>query len=169
MKTCRKCATTDPLVFSASRKTICKTCKNAEDKAYRMANPEKEAARNKKWQQDNPEKAAARSRRYRKANPEKRAASWTRWAKANPGAVNAKDAKRRASKLQRTPVWSETEQIKQLYEHCAFLSESTGEPHEVDHVIPLRGKNVSGLHVSDNLQILPKRIHKYKGNRYACN
>lgn len=43
---------------------------------------------------------------------------------------------------------------------------STGVPHEVDHVIPLRGKKVSGLHVVDNLQILVKKDNVRKSNSF---
>ena len=150
-KKCHKCGEDDQRAFSPAQKTICKPCSSAASKAWSLANPGKAAARISKWQKDNPDRVNAKSRKWSKANPDKTA---------------AKTARRRAAKLQRTPVWHETEKVNQLYKHCAFLSEITGEKHEVDHVIPLQGENVSGFHVWGNLQILPKRIHKHKGNAF---
>ena len=135
-KKCTKCGEDDQRAFSPTKKTFCKPCASAASMAWSLANPESQAARSKKWRQDYPEKCAAHT------------------------------AQRRAAKLKRTPVWHETEKVNQLYAHCAFLSEITGEKHEVDHIIPLQGENVSGFHVWGNLQILPKRIHKFKGNAF---
>ena len=66
----------------------------------------------------------------------------------------------RAKKIERTPVWANREAIKSIYERCP-------NGYHVDHVIPLRGKNVSGLHVADNLQILPAQENLKKSNKYA--
>ena len=71
--------------------------------------------------------------------------------------VNA--ANRRAAKLQRTPKWSDKRAVRQFYESCP-------KGYEVDHVIPLQGEAVSGLHVVDNLQYLPASDNRSKGNNY---
>lgn len=61
-----------------------------------------------------------------------------------------------------TPPWADMGAIKRIYR----------EAHEkrmhVDHIIPLNGKNVSGLHVENNLQILPPMDNIRKGNRFDC-
>lgn len=69
-------------------------------------------------------------------------------------------AKRRAAKLQRTPVWSDLEKIKEIYDEAQSMA---GEFH-VDHIIPLCGNLVSGLHVFENLQIIPasENVKKWK-------
>lgn len=67
-------------------------------------------------------------------------------------------AKRRAQKLKATPKWSNLDLIKEFYANCP-------KGFEVDHIIPLQGKIVSGLHVEYNLQYLPKSENKRKGNR----
>lgn len=72
---------------------------------------------------------------------------------------NNNSAKRRASKLQATPIWSEKEAIKQFYINCP-------DGYHVDHIIPLRGKTVSGLHVLSNLQYLTAHENLTKGNAY---
>ena len=93
------------------------------------------------------------------------------YSKANPGKVNAKCNKRRAAKLYATPPWLTKEQLlemENIYIECARITEKTGIPHEVDHIIPLQGKNVCGLHVPWNLQILPAKGsdgNRSKGNR----
>lgn len=70
-------------------------------------------------------------------------------------------------KLKRaTPPWSETEQIHALYRKAKQLSASTGVRHSVDHVVPLKGEYVCGLHVMANLQILTYAANVQKGNKY---
>ena len=71
----------------------------------------------------------------------------------------AKSAKYRASKLQRTPVWSNLEEIKEIYKNCP-------EGYHVDHEIPLQGELVSGLHIPENLQYLTATENLSKGNRF---
>lgn len=64
----------------------------------------------------------------------------------------------RARKLQAIPKWANMEAIKQFYDNCP-------EGHHVDHIIPLAGKDVCGLHTLDNLQYLPATENLRKGNR----
>ncbi len=80
----------------------------------------------------------------------------------------ANRAKRRCSQLQRTPKWvsvEETLQIKALYQQAKDLQKDTGKVWHVDHIIPLQGKEVSGLHVLSNLQILLADENLKKGNK----
>lgn len=78
-------------------------------------------------------------------------------------------AKRRAFKLQRTPSWADMEAIKVIYRQARMLSTGTGVPHHVDHKVPLQGKQVSGLHVHQNLQILTGSENSKKSNRFEVN
>lgn len=82
-------------------------------------------------------------------------------AKIKSGKGKLDCANRRAYKLKRTPKWLTVEQkanIKEIYRNCAI-------GYEVDHIIPLRGKEVSGLHVPWNLQYLPAKENAIKGNK----
>lgn len=65
-----------------------------------------------------------------------------------------------------TPVWTDLEKIKQFYVEAQKLTKETGVPHEVDHIIPIKGKLVSGLHVPANLQILTEKQNQTKNARY---
>lgn len=85
-------------------------------------------------------------------------------------AQNARTAKRRAAKVSATPSWLTTlhfEHIKLFYEAATAFTRETGEPWHVDHIVPLKGKNISGLHVPWNLQVLPAKDNIAKGNRYV--
>lgn len=89
--------------------------------------------------------------------------------KENPDKFNARNAKRRAAKLQRVPVWLTKEDFKTItaiYKEARTLTESTGIQHHVDHIIPLLGKNVSGFHCPKNLQILTATENMKKKNKF---
>lgn len=74
--------------------------------------------------------------------------------------------KRRAAKLQRTPPWADMDAMRELYAEAKRLEYETGKPHHVDHVIPLQGKLVSGLHVHTNMQVIPASENNRKHNKY---
>lgn len=71
-----------------------------------------------------------------------------------------RSAKRYAGKIDRTPRWANLEKIKEFYSNCP-------EGYHVDHIIPLQGKLVSGLHVDNNLQYLTAKENLTKGNRFS--
>lgn len=86
----------------------------------------------------------------------------------NPGSANFYNQKRHAAKLRRTPAWLTQDQflqIKSIYSEAAELTKLLGEWYEVDHIVPLQGQTVSGLHVPWNLQILTAKENGIKGNR----
>lgn len=91
-----------------------------------------------------------------------------RWAKENPAKVIANAFKRRKDYYKRVPPWLTDEHWKQIsafYVEARRLTEETGIVHHVDHIHPLRGKTVSGLHVPWNLQILTAADNMKKSAR----
>ena len=91
------------------------------------------------------------------------------WNKKNPHRHLARTRKRQAAKLQRTPNWLSTFQLKQMadtYAIAAKLTGITGELYHVDHIVPLQGKKVSGLHVPWNLQVIPAKDNLAKSNKH---
>ena len=77
----------------------------------------------------------------------------------------AKTAKRNAGAKQATPAWANQSKIRAIYKIARVLTETTGIPHHVDHVFPLNGKTVSGLHTEANLQVLPWLENLRRGNK----
>lgn len=71
----------------------------------------------------------------------------------------AKAAKYRAAKLQRTPEWADDQAIKEFYKNCP-------KGYQVDHIVPLQGELVSGLHTLSNLQYLSAEDNHKKGNKF---
>lgn len=85
----------------------------------------------------------------------------------NAALLNYHTAKRHAQKLQATPPWLTDEQkaeIKAIYAECRRLQEETGIAHNVDHIHPLQGETVCGLHVPWNLQVLTESENCAKHN-----
>jgi 5-methylcytosine-specific restriction endonuclease McrA len=65
-----------------------------------------------------------------------------------------------------TPLWADLEKIKAVYAESERLSFDTGVRHHVDHIIPLRGESVCGLHVHWNLRAIPWRENLTKWRRF---
>lgn len=76
-------------------------------------------------------------------------------------------ARRRAQKLNATPQWADKEKIDFIY-HCrGVLNKLTKGDWEVDHVIPLQNDKVCGLHVHQNLRVIPKIDNRKKSNKFS--
>lgn len=141
------------------------------------ANAEKMRIRRKEWYAKNAVKereiAKLRSREWRKNNPNKESVhlSKTKYKKSNKGMAkaNANTAKRRTAKMYRTPKWLtpiDYERMENTYKLAALQTKITGERWHVDHIIPLQGKLVSGLHVPSNLEAVPAKYNIKKSNKH---
>ena len=142
---------------------------------------ERARARTKQWGIDNYERKREMDKAYSIAHKDEKIEygrvyyqinkqSRQQYQKQNKGRINARNAKRRAAQMCRTPLWlsnEEKEQIKHLYEYASTLSGTTGMNYHVDHIIPLQGEIVSGLHVLNNLRVIPAALNISKGNRYG--
>jgi hypothetical protein len=88
--------------------------------------------------------------------------------KENLAKKRARDAIRYCTKLNATPRWLNEKQlsdIQNIYKEASIKTAQTNIKHEVDHIVPLQGKNVCGLHVPWNLQILTKSENCSKSNK----
>lgn len=130
---------------------------NTRQRELYKLSPTKKIESAKKWSVKNKETVKNNDRLKRKNNPIKyRALS------------NAAVRKYQATKLRRTPKWLSKEQLQEIKEHyilAAELSWLSDSGLEVDHIVPLQGKNVSGLHVPWNLQVISAYENQSKGNR----
>ena len=166
MKTCTRCKIEKPLdafyKHSKAKKdghqSHCKVCDNHRKNVWKAKNPQLSKTYAKK----------ADSNKYLK-NKEHINTRNKAWKKSNPGKLQAMDAKRRAAKKYRTPNWlteQDLEHIRCKYEVAAMLNKYGVHKWHVDHIIPLQGKLVSGLHVPYNLQVVPEAVNLQKGNKY---
>lgn len=157
----------------------CKMCLKAyQDK------PEIKARRStcgKKKYADNADKILLKQAEYYAAHPDKlrlnRAQHYSLnkeeigkkhaiYARENRDKRNALTAKRHAKKIKATPPWANKDIIRLFYEQAKFKTEQEGIPYEVDHVFPLNGKTVSGLHCEQNLRVITAAENLAKGVRF---
>tara|TARA_R110000782_G_C14792607_1_gene411087 strand:- start:1296 stop:1790 length:495 start_codon:yes stop_codon:yes gene_type:complete len=93
-----------------------------------------------------------------------------KWRETHKGKKNADTAKRFAAKMQRIPKWltkDEKDRMSCYYQLSAMLTRESGYDWHVDHIVPMRGESVSGLHVPWNLRVIPAQDNMNKGNRYG--
>ena len=178
MKTCTKCHTElDLFCFYKSNRgknglmSWCKSCESERCRIKNQGNKDSRLAKAKEWRDNNKEVWDAGIKRWRKENPDRTRQIYRDWRNANKDRANADWMRREAGKKNRTPAWLTEEhlsQIKDQYWLAADLKAITGDDYHVDHIVPLNGKEVCGLHVPWNLQVLPADINRSKSNRLTA-
>ena len=123
------------------------------------------AQRKNRWRLRNPEKHAANFAAWRVLNIERDRINSRLWQKQNHAKVVAAIAGRKAARLKATPRWCDLSAVRSVYDVATRLTISTGIQHHVDHIVPLQGAGVCGLHVPWNLRPIPALENKRKGNR----
>lgn len=148
--------------------SICKSCESIRSKIKNELNREKRLVTAKKWRDENKEKQTDSIKLWREQNKEKTAAYYSEYRNRNRGKVNARWMERYTMKLKQTPQWLTKEQlllINNFYVESAYLTETTGECYQVDHIVPLNSKIVSGLHVPWNLRVITAKENRVKSNK----
>jgi 5-methylcytosine-specific restriction endonuclease McrA len=101
--------------------------------------------------------ARKRTRNWVCENSDRKREMDKKFAEENRALVRSYKAARRARVRKAIPPWQTEEDIfliQQIYADCERISRETGIPHEVDHIVPLEGKFVNGLHTPSNLRII---------------
>jgi hypothetical protein len=110
------------------------------------------------WQKRNPERRRRNAREWVRKHKSYVAENKRKWRLKNPQKHCATEGRRRSALMLRLPVWADISAINEFYGNRPAGM-------EVDHIYPLRGKTVSGLHVLSNLQYLTRSENASKGNR----
>ena len=146
MKVCTKCKIEkDSSHFHTDRTKAdglvahCKPCRVEKSRRYYLENAEAERAKSAKYRAENLESCTSR--------------------------VTARNAASYAA--ERCPAWSDNDVIREVYAEAFALKCISGISYHVDHVLPIKGELVSGLHVSSNLQILTPAENIRKKNKYT--
>lgn len=194
MKKCVLCGETKELGFFYRRKDSpdgyrndCKPCriavshKNYVDKlddkrVWHRVNYAAKIASNPNWHAEyyakNKEvRLAYDAEYYRSKNREKRIKQVNEWVANNKGRANANKKAYKVAKINACPPWLNEEHhwmIQEAYDLAQTRSEMLGFTWHVDHIVPLRGKKVSGLHVPWNLQVIPGSDNMSKSNKFAA-
>jgi hypothetical protein len=169
------------------RQSVCKGCNKVQahkrywankeytlskGKEWRLKNKEKASQINKIWRTLNKSRKAATGKAYRRANKERIARRVKNWAKQNTAKRAASTAKRRAKHSKASPTWmtyKEFLQIERFYVLAEKLEKLFCKRYDVDHIIPLQGETVCGLHVPWNLRVISARLNQVKGNKLFQN
>jgi hypothetical protein len=142
---------------------------SAYAKQWYLENKDRKLHLGRLWYLDNKEYKDAQNRQWRKENPEKVRQLTKLYRMVNVDKFKVYSAKYRAKKLQATPFWLNDVQIEDVldfYTAARMFQLYTGNEYHVDHIVPLQGETVCGLHVPWNLQLLPWNENISKGNRY---
>lgn len=134
---------------------------------WQKDNAEKVNSATRKWREVNPEAAKQTHDKYYATNKEKKLKYMKWWRTVNNDKQIAYNAKRRAQIKQALPAWADVDKINEIYKQSVTISADTGIVHHVDHIIPLGGELVCGLHVHENLQVLVGEDNMSKGNKFA--
>lgn len=168
MKRCCSCREEKPLTdFWKSKRDgyrrECKKCDHARTVRWQQANKEQHKENQRRWFSKSGSKPLfdARSRAKRLVRKLETDAAWRR---ANGPRMVAKEAKRRATELSATPSWANEFFIGEAYHLASLRTKATGFRWHVDHIVPLQSKLVCGLHVENNLQVVPASVNLRKSN-----
>jgi hypothetical protein len=169
MKVCKKCSQTLPKNCFYPNRATCKTCFFSQVKEYQTkVAPDKRRAYQKKSSQrdyqENKDLILERNHKWRDQNKEWVAAYNKQYRELYPDVLAFQARLYEQVKKQACPVWAKQDKIREIYKQARFLTKKTGVLYTVDHIIPLRGKTVCGLHVENNLQILTKSENSRKRN-----
>lgn len=164
-KKCSKCHVSKPFDAFHKHKSNkdglqfqCKTCRiEGCAKYFQSISDEKKEERKAKtntWREQNRKLTRSYASEYKSKNR----ATYT-----------ANQKLRQVGKINRTPLWlTEFDHLKMkcYYQVASMRTRESGEAWHVDHIIPLQGKNVCGLHVPSNLQIIPAIENMRKHNHH---
>lgn len=151
------------VAFRITATGTCVECRKENEKQRYYANPEKTKERVKAKYNANAEALREKRKQHYYLNVDIERAlakeQSRKWRQNNPGKHSALRYRYEQAIKERTPKWANTQDIIDFYAGCP-------KGFHVDHILPLRGKFVSGLHTVNNLQYLKAEDNLKKSNKY---
>lgn len=152
----------------------CCACNTEYTREWEANNPERTREKHaRNYQASRGRRSAAARLRYLK-DPQKFSDSSRRWREKNPHKHLAACVARSRRVTLATPPWADLGEIEAVYERAREMTEETGVPHEVDHIVAIKAVDPSsgthvccGLHVPANLQVLTRARNRSKSNRFS--
>ena len=138
-------------------------------KQYRERTKEKRKLAQKKYYQANKARIKKVKQAYLAKTKELRKLKSAKYYEIHKDECIARAEARYASKLRAIPKWVDSEQmwlIGEIYHLAQLRNATTGTRWAVDHIVPLKGERVSGLHVPQNLQVIPEQLNRIKYNTF---
>ena len=176
MKQCSKCKETKPYEdFSKDKNrkdghyARCKLCTSAYKKTYYSKNKEEVKSKVKEYYLNNRDLCKERMQTYYENNKSYFQEYKAKYYEKNKAHYVAYSTFRKSRVKKATPDWLSDDdrlRIAHMYKLRELKSFVEGEEYHVDHIVPLRGENVCGLHVPWNLQLLPAKENLSKGNKF---
>jgi hypothetical protein len=140
-----------------------------KSKEHYEKNKAKKIEYQRQWREENREKHRAYSRQWQQENKEKAKERLIQWYKDHPGMRAFYSSTRKKHIYQATPSWLtefDYTQIKCIYQVCSLRNNESDDSWHVDHVVPIRGKTVCGLHVPWNLRVITAKENMTKSNKH---
>lgn len=180
MKCCTKCNETKPYeMFTKEKATLdgfsrwCRSCKKEYKTTWYEKNAESERAKAMQYHYDNYDKnkhkISKRVIKWQQENKEKYAEKSKRYYEKEKHRIFAWQALARAAKRNAVPKWLNKElkqKIQDFYIEARTKTKETGVNYEVDHIVPLMGDVVCGLHVPWNLRVITRFENRSKANTF---
>ncbi len=171
-KICKICNTTKEISCFVKNKnglygvsTRCKDCFSAYNKQRYLTNKEQIKGKSLEYYKLNKEKVKL----YKQKNVDKIKEYNKEYLQNNKDLFRIHIANRRAIKLNATPKWLNKDhklQMRKLYKLAKDNEIVSNQKWEVDHIVPLQGSNVCGLHVPWNLQVITAKQNRVKKNKF---
>lgn len=143
----------------------CVECASSKKSEYYKTNQSKRQEHNSRYYKKNEEAIRQVNAEWRNDNPERMAKIRSDYYQKNKPSYLASSRARKKHILMATPPCADMEAIERVYYEAQRLTIETGIPHDVDHIVPLRGEDVCGLHVEWNLRPIPASENRSKANK----